>query len=178
MGAWAGARWTRRRRQIETLRVALRASAEVGPLPEDLPAGLRWLVIQARTLRALLEGPLRALQAPPWAETPWARRERCDAWDLAVAELRRAAWDWRLGFARLDDDERQQLEAAGLARVPLTGLWVGGMDRTTDPWEQVVFAAAPDAAAAARALRQAAAELSQFEQLVVDANLSGYRQPA
>lgn len=181
-GALTTFRWRRQRMAIEGLRETLRQDGELTPNEsrscEQLSAGLRALFLQARSLRALLEGPLTTLAPPLWAETPWARRERCNAWDLAVVDLRRAAWEWRLGFARLDEAERRWLRGAGLHRVPLTGLLVAGMDRTADPWEQVVFASAPDPAKAGAALREAAAELARFERMLLGARQTSYRRPA
>lgn len=179
LGGVSFARRHLQRRRVHALERALtRDELRAEQVVLDLPPGLQILFRQARTLRAQLGGPLDGLAPPPLTETPWARRERCNRWDLTVVELRRAVWDWRSGFARLDEEERRLLRSGGLGRVPLTFLLVSEIDRTDDPWEQVFFARAPDPGRVAVALRRAIDELQRFEALVLALRVQGYRTPA
>lgn len=172
-------RWARRRRQVSRLRDQLRVlDAPASELYNHLTAPLKGLVRQARNLRHLLEAPVGELSGPPWAETPWGRRARCAAWDLTISELRRAVWDWRRGFGGLAEGDVKWLEAVGVRGVPLSGLLMGEVDRTNDPWEQVLFSRQPDPWRHGPALRRAAAELLRFERALTVSPAATYRQPA
>lgn len=134
---------------------------------DHLSPGLARVATHSRFLRRQLETPLRrcAATATSVMPTPWKRRERCDAYDLAVVDARRATWDWLLALDGLEPADRGALRRLGLSPVAVRKAVFGRglLDRTEDPWEQVVYADPPDAHRVASALQTAMECLHAFE---------------
>ena len=88
--------------------------------------------------------------------------------------MRRAIWDWLRLLRRLGQEDRRLLGELGLTAAPVRGL-LFGCDRTSDVWEQVVYAAAPDLDQVWIELRRTILELRRFEQALLSATMDPYR---
>lgn len=175
MPLYVGYRWWRRqRREREIERELDEANGEALAIPEHLSPKLAELAAATRRLRLELETPIRRVRVPLMSETPWARRQRCDEYDAALSDVRRAIWDWLRLLRRLGSDERRVLGELGLSVAPVRGL-LFGCDRTSDVWEQVVYAAAPDLDQVWMELRRTILELRRFEQALLSATVDPYR---
>src|SRR5690606_3872524 len=145
-----------RARRARARRLALRRRLE--QIHVDLPLDVRHLTpdlgrlaIQARVVRLVLETPLHRVFEAPLRQTPWGRRERCDDYDLAVGEARRALWEWLGAVRRLRGADRALLAELGLwgAQGGMQRLWAllrqpGVFERTDDVFEETLFPVAPD----------------------------------
>ena len=172
---YVGYRWWRRqRREREIERELDEANGEALDIPEHMSPRLAELASATHRLRLELETPIRRVRAPLMSETPWARRQRCDEYDAALYEVRRAIWDWLRLLRRLGSSERQLLGELGLSVAPVRRL-LFGCDRTSDVWEQVVYAAEPDLEQIWTELRRTILELRRFEQVLLSASYDPYR---
>lgn len=171
-----------RARRTRARRLALRRRLE--QLHVDLPMDVRHLspalgqlAIQARVVRLVLETPLHRFLDTPLRETPWGRRERCDDYDLAVVEARRALWEWLGAVRRLGGPERALLRQLGLG---VSGLWAlmrqpGVFERTDDVFEETLYPAAPDPELVTSMLCQAMVDLRGFEVALLSHRPDPYR---
>lgn len=149
-------------------------------LPLDvrhLTPGLGALAMQARVVRLVLETPLHRFLDSPLREAPWGRRERCDDYDLAVVEARRALWDWLHAVERLASPDRALLTQLGLG---VHSLWAmmrqpGVFERTNDVFEETLYPAAPDPELVTRVLCQAMVDLRGFEVALLSHRPDPYR---
>jgi hypothetical protein len=171
-------RQVRRRRRLRRWTAVLEEEGPHTGITPGLSPRLRGLVEQARILRMVLATPLRRVGTPVFETSPSRRRERCAAYDQAVVELRRAIWEWRRGFGRLDPHEQSLLRAAGVFSVPLADVLLHGLDRTGDPWEQHMWVRGPQPREVAGVLRRVDAELRRFEQALLVAPQGPYRAAA
>jgi len=175
-GSLGALRWraSRRERAWQTL-----VDSSVGiVVSSDLTPRLRELVRQARILRQTLQTPVLRLRSPVIYETPWGRRARCVAYDRAVCDVRRAVWEWRSAFARLGAHERHALRERGVHRIPLAALFGPTVERSNDPWEQVLWVRAPDPSRVVPAFAAAVADLRWFERALALNGRSPYRAVA
>lgn len=154
--------WHRRRRDRQIERDLRRVSGGDVSVP-ILGPGLARIAGQARTLRLLLEALLGRARPPLLRESPWARRERCDQYDLALTHARRAMWDWLADLDRLAEPDRRLLSERGVTLRPFRRFLFQGVDRTDDPWEQVVWAQPPDLERIHREVLPIVAELRRVE---------------
>jgi hypothetical protein len=71
---------------------------------------------------------------------------RCDQYDLALSDARRALWDWLLLFRSLGERDRYVLGGLGVSLTPFyRALFKPGVfDRSADPWEDTLYPEAPD----------------------------------
>ncbi|MCA9705794.1 MAG: hypothetical protein KDK70_08100 [Myxococcales bacterium] len=171
-----------RARRARARRLALRRRLE--QLQVDLPLDVRHLspalgqvAIQARVVRLVLETPLHRFFDTPLRETPWGRRERCDDYDLAVVEARRALWEWLWAVERLGGAERALLGQLGLG---VQRLWAvmrqpGVFERTDDVFEETLYPAAPDPERVTTLLCQAMVDLRGFEVALLSHRPDPYR---
>ncbi|PRP93281.1 hypothetical protein ENSA5_43760 [Enhygromyxa salina] len=172
---YLGYRWWRRhQREQELARELDEANSDVLQIPEHLSPALAALARETHRLRLELETPVRRVRAPLISETPWARRQRCDEYDSALYEVRRAIWDWLRTLRRLEPKDQLLLGELGLSVAPFRRV-LFGCDRTTDVWEQVVFAQAPDLDLIWAELRRAILELRRFERALLSASIDPYR---
>ncbi len=150
----------------------------------DLPLDVRHLTpelgalaIQARVVRLQLETPLLRFLDTPLREAPWGRRERCDDYDLAVGEARRALWEWLALVQRLGSPDRALLLQLGLGVQQLRALMrqPGVFERTDDVFEDVLVPAAPDPDLVTRMLCQAMVDLRGFEVALLSHRPDPYR---
>lgn len=171
-----------RARRARARRRALRRRLE--QIHVDLPLDVRHLTpelgalaIQARVVRLVLETPLHRFLDTPLRETPWGRRERCDDYDLAVGEARRALWDWLGSVERLASPDRAFLSQLGLQVQGLRALLrqPGVFERTDDVFEDVLIPAAPDPDHVTRMLCQAMVDLRGFEVALLSHRPDPYR---
>ncbi len=161
-------------------------AAEIEALSDDAPTGsaahlspsLAHLTAQARVVRLMLATPLRRGEPPLLRETPWGRRARCDEYDLALGDARRALWEWLLLFRRLGERDRHVLHALGVSVAPFYSalLRPGVFDRSADPWEQTLYPEAPDPERVFTALRRTMHDLRCFEAALLTAAHDPYRR--
>ena len=144
------------------------------PFVEDLAH----VVAQARVVRLMLATPLERGEPPLLHETPWGRRARCDQYDLALCDARRALWEWLLLFRRLGERDRHFLLALGVSVAPFydTLFRPGVFDRSQDPWEETLYPEAPDHARVYGALRRTMHDLRCFELALLGAVHDPYRR--
>ena len=155
-------------------------------LSDDVPVGsaahlspsLAHLAAQARMVRLMLATPLRRGEAPLLRETPWGRRARCDEYDLALGDARRALWEWLLLFRRLGERDCHVLAGLGVSVAPFYSalLRPGVFDRSADPWEQTLYPEAPDVERVFAALRRTMHDLRCFEAALLTAVHDPYRR--
>lgn len=134
------------------------------------------LIDGARMTRWALAGPLQQLRERPslgW----WTSRAEADAYDLAIADARRALWEWLLTLRRLPPVERAALVGLGLDARPLWGLVFapGVFERTGAPFDETMLPVAPDAERVLAALGAAMADLQRFELAAASLEASPYR---
>lgn len=180
MSAAVAARWAvvHRRR--------LARDREIQALSEETPVGnlghlsprLAELAAQARVVRLLLATPLRRSHPPVLHETPWGRRSRCDQYDRALGEARRALWDWLLLFRTLGERDRHVLAGLGVTLTPFyRALFKPGVfDRSADPWEETLYPEAPDLDLVFAELRRTMHDLRCFEAALLSAVHDPYRR--
>lgn len=172
---------TRARRGRERRRALARRLEQIHvDLPLDvrhLTPELGALAIQARVVRLQLETPLLRFLDTPLREAPWGRRERCDDYDLAVGEARRALWEWLALVQRLGSPDRALLLQLGLGVQQLRALMrqPGVFERTDDVFEDVLVPAAPDPDLVTRMLCQAMVDLRGFEVALLSHRPDPYR---
>lgn len=172
---YVGYRWWRRHvREREMRRQLDDANAEPLRIPDHLSPAIAAVVHETHRLRLELETPVYRVRAPLLSETPWARRARCDDYDAALYEIRRAIWEWLRVLRRLGSEERQLLGELGLSVAPVRRL-LFGCDRTNDVWEQVVYAEAPDIDAVWAELHRTILELKRFERALLGLSVDPYR---
>ncbi len=142
-----------------------------------LSPALADLTCQARMLRLVLATPLQRIPEGTWRDTPWRRRQRCDEYDRALVEARRALWDWLRSARRLPVTDRVLLSNLGLSlRSVAAALFAPGvLERTSDPWEDVLFPAAPDYDTVSAGLCEAMSDLSRFEVALLSLRADPYR---
>ncbi len=161
-------------------------AAELQALGDDDPTGsaahlspaLAHVVAQARVVRLTLATPLQRGEPPVLRETPWGRRARCDQYDLALGDARRALWEWLLLFRRLGERDRHMLLGLGVTVAPFYDalLRPGLFDRSDDPWEQTLYPEAPDHERVFGALRRTMHDLRSFEAVLLRAAHDPYRR--
>lgn len=160
------------RRRLEQIHVDL-------PLDvRHLTPSLGKLAIQARVVRLVLEAPLQRFLDTPLRETPWGRRERCDDYDLAIVEARRALWEWLLAVDRLERADQALLRQLGLGVRRLRSmLWKPGVfERTDDVWEETtLIPVAPDPELVTSVLCDAMVDLRRFEIALLSHRPDPYR---
>lgn len=159
---------------------------EIQALSEETPVGnlghlsprLAELAAQARVVRLLLATPLRRSHPPVLHETPWGRRSRCDQYDRALSEARRALWDWLLLFRKLGERDRLVLGDLGVTLTPFySALFKPGVfDRSADPWEDTLYPEAPDLDLVFAELRRTMHDLRCFEVALLSAVHDPYRR--
>lgn len=159
------------RRRLEQIHVDL--PLDVRHLTPDLGR----LTIQARVVRLILETPLHRVFESLMQETPWGRRERCDDYDLAVVEARRALWEWLRAVEQLGGADRALLAQLGLGVQRLRAVMrrPGVFERTDDVFEETLYPAAPDPELVTAALCQAMADLRGFEVALLSHRPDPYR---
>lgn len=173
------ARWVRRRaRQQEFQREAAGAGGDELQLPKHLSPGLRRVVRGAHTLGLILDQPLRRAPDPLMSELPWVRRAHCDEYDLAVTDIRRAVWEWLKDVERLSEPERRRLGELGLSPRPFRQLLYATLDRTNDPFEEVVWATSPNFAQVSAELAMVRKELRRFQAALMAPAVAPYRRVA
>jgi len=120
-------------------------------------------------LHRFLDTPLR--------DTPWGRRERCDDYDLAVVEARRALWEWLGIVERLGGSDRALLRQLGLGVSRLRALMrqPGVFERTSDVFEERLYAAVPDPERVTAMLCLAMVDLRGFEVALLSHRPDPYR---
>ena len=143
--------------------------------PSQLSPRLRHVAQQAGILRLVIDTPLRRARDPLVGELPWVRRAYCDEYDLAVGDARKALWEWLREVERLPPADRRQLLELGLSARPFRRLLFSRLDRTSDTWEEVVWAEAPRLDEAVVFLREVVNELARFETVVLNARAHPYR---
>lgn len=173
---YVGYRWWQRYQRELALARELDDDDEPPTIPEHLSPLLAALAMDTRRLRRELEATLlRLVHAPLLSETPWARRERCDEYDAALYEIRRATWEWLTMMRKLGPEVLQQLGEHGLSVVPFRRV-LFGCDRTSDVWEQVLYMKAPDLEQVWVEFRRTIVELERFEQaLLLQGGAGPYR---
>lgn len=178
--AAAAARWWSRERQRDARLRELLALSEGDDHTSTahLSRGLGELARQARVVRHALATPLSCWDNPLAPETPWGRRARCDAYDRAIGEARRALWEWLLLFRRLDERERLVLLGLGLSPAPFYAALFrpGVFDRSDDLWEEVLYPEAPDVAHVFAELRRTMIGLRAFETALLARVTDPYRR--
>ena len=156
----------------------MEAAADELRLPSHLSPGLRRVARGAHTLGLILDQPIRRAPDPLMAELPWVRRAHCDDYDLAITAVRRALWDWLKDVEGLDEPERRHLGQLGLSPRPFRRLLYASLDRTDDPWEEVVWAKTPNFERVSRELSQVREELRRFEHALLGPAQTPYRGAA
>jgi hypothetical protein len=176
--AWVGYRWWRRHQRETTIARELeQANGTPLRIPEHISPMMAELASETRRLRLELETPVRRIRTPlvlEIMETPWARRQRCDDYDAALHEVRRAIWDWLRMLRRLGVEDRRMLGDLGLSAVPFRRL-LFGCDRTSDVWEQVLYMRPPDLDLVWAELRRTILELERFERALLGGSVDPYR---
>ncbi len=172
-------RWTvvtRRRRARAEAVAALNDDSPLGDLSHLSPALAR-LLRQARVVRWVLATPLQRAEPPVLHETPWARRARCDQYDLALGDARRALWEWLLLLRDLDRCDREVLVGLGVSLAPFHGVLFrpGIFERSDDPWDQRLYPEAPDHEHVFAGLRRIMYDLRNFEFALQTAARDPYR---
>jgi hypothetical protein len=170
-------RWWRRRRRERAIERDLGAAngPESAASARHLTPGLSRVASQGHTLSLVLETPVRRIRTPLLSESPWRRRERCDEYDNVLADVRRAMWEWLAEVERLDEADRRTLCDLGLSLRPFRTFLYFRFDRTNDPWEQVVWAEAPDLDRIHRELLRTILELKRFVRALVEVPVDPYR---
>jgi len=122
---------------------------------------------------------LRRLLAlePGLHEWPWRRRDRASDYDAAIAEVRRALWEWLGTLRALPAGERTVLGGLGLDARPMWSLVLarGVFERTEEPFEDGWLPAVPDTERVLAALSQALQDLLRFERVVLSLRQAPYR---
>ncbi len=173
-----------RARRSRARRQALRRHLE--QIHVDLPLDVRHLTpplgslaIQARVVRLILETPLHRFVDTPFRDTPWGRRERCDDYDLALVEARRALWEWLVAAEHLQGDDRALLWQLGLGeqgrRLRALLRLPGVFERTNDVFEETLYPAVPDPDHVTRSLCQAMVDLRRIEVALLSHRPDPYR---
>jgi len=180
VSAAVAARWAvvhRRRLARDRELQALSEETPVGNLGHLSPH-LAELAAQARVVRLLLATPICRYHPPVLRETPWGRRSRCDQYDLALSEARRALWDWLLLFRKLGERDRHVLGNLGVSLTPFyRALFQPGVfDRSADPWEETLYPEAPDLELVSSELRRTMHDLRCFEVALLSAVHDPYRR--
>lgn len=160
--------------------VAARLDRIAVDLPLDtrhLSGPLGRLVVHARTTRLVLETPVRRCLEAPLQETPWGRRQRCNEFDCALADGRRALWEWLALVDQIAGPDRALLLQLGLGVGRLRRmLWrPGAFERTNDVFEQTLYPQAPDPERVPGLLCDAMADLRQFEIALLSYRPDPYR---
>jgi len=158
-------------RRLEQIHVDL-------PLEVDhLTPRLGQLAVQARMVRLVLETPLHRFFDPRLRETPWGRRERCDDYDLAIVEARRALWEWLLAVDGLDHADRGLLRQLGLGIGRLRSVMrqPGVFERTDDVFEETLYPMPPDPEHVTAMLCVAMLDLRRFEVALLSHRPDPYR---
>ncbi len=172
-------RWWRRRQRRRSWEREIQALDDESCTtpPEHLSPALVSLARHTRTVRLQLETPLRRYSEPLLSDTPWSRRRRCSETDLALCEARLALWEWLRSFRALAQSDLEVLRALGLSLRPFRGVLfrTGIFDRTTDPWEQNLFPAAPNGERIFGELCRAMHELYRFERALHGQRVDPYR---
>ncbi len=175
----AAVRWWNNRRKQNARDRALEAAHDDAEAlnTRNLSPKLARLAQQTRIVRLTLETPLRRYSAPVLSDTPWGRRTRCDEYDNALIDARRALWDWMHAFKHLDTRDLTRLQELGLSLAPFRAVLYkrGVFDRSDDPWEQVLFPRAPDLDYVFSELRRTMYELKRFEFALTGRSLDPYR---
>jgi hypothetical protein len=166
--------WRRHQRDVEIRQELERTNGTPLAIPEHLSPTLVEIACETRRLRLELETPVRRVRPPLMSETPWARRARCDEYDAALYEVRRATWEWLRMLRRLGTEDRKLLGELGLSVAPF-GRLLSGCDRTSDVWEQVVYMKAPDLDLVWAELRKMMHELDRFERALLSGPSNPYR---
>ncbi len=170
-----GVRWYRRYRREQALSRELEeTNGDTLEIPDHLTPTLAAVALETRRLRLELETPVRRIRTPLLSETPWGRRQRCDEFDAALYEVRRAIWEWLIQLRRLGAEEQRLLGELGLSARPFRKL-LFGCDRTDDPWDEHLWAPAPDLDTTWAELRRTMLELKRFELALTSAACSPYR---
>jgi hypothetical protein len=171
--------WQQRRKQHARARALERMSEESCDAlsTRHLSPRLARLAQQTRIVRLTLETPLYRYSAPVFSDTPWGRRTRCDEYDNAMIDARRALWEWMHQFKHLDPAELVRLQELGLSLAPFRAVLFrrGVFDRCDDPWEQVLFPRAPDLDYVLAQLHRTMYELKRFECALTGRSLDPYR---
>lgn len=177
--AAAAARWLAQERRRDDRIRELRALSEADgePATGHLSRELAELARQARLVRHALATPMSRWEQP-LGETPWGRRARCDEYDRAIGEARRALWEWLLLFGRLGERDRQFLIGLGLSPAPFRAALFrkGVFDRSDDLWEEVLYPEAPDLERVFAELRRTMLELRAFEATLLAGAGDPYRR--
>ena len=142
-----------------------------------LSPALARLTVQARVLRLSLQTPVSRCIAAPWLATPWGRRQICDEYDLAVVDARRALWEWIGDVRRLPVADRVLLTRLGIDLQPVGLVFARPdlLDRTDDPWDDVMWPRAPDFGRVADQLASAVEALGRFELALLRRRTDPYR---
>lgn len=173
---WVAYRWWSRRRRRHAIERDLEAvSRHEHHVPKHLGPSLAQVAVDAQMLGALLEDPVRRVVPPLLHESPWRRRERCDEYDVALGDARRALWEWVENVRHLPVGERQFLTDMGLSLQPFVTLLFVTADRTNDVWEQVLYPRAPRIDDVHRELLAAIRELDRFQRVLCTAPATPYR---
>jgi len=170
-------RWWRRRRHEQTVQRELTAAngPDLHVASSRLSPALTRVAEQAHRLRLVLETPARRIRRPLLTESPWRRRERCDEYDTMLGELRRAVWEWMRDVERLSEADLTFLSELGLSTRSFRSFLFARIDRTDDPWEQVVWRRAPDVERVHKEVLRTILELRRFEQVLTGTPASPYR---
>jgi hypothetical protein len=172
---WVGYRWWRRHQREAAIALELEQTNGAPLLiPPHIHPTLAALAGETRRLRLELETPIRRIRTPLLSETPWGRRQRCDDYDAALYEVRRAIWDWLRMMRRLGADERKMLGDLGLTAAPFRRM-LFGCDRTNDVWEQVLYKRPPDLDSVWTEIRRTLVELERFERALLSGPVDPYR---
>ncbi len=177
--AAAAARWwaEERRRTGRARELQALTEGDEEPTTDHLSRELAELARQARLVRDALATPLYRWEHA-FGETPWGRRARCDEYDRAIGEARRALWEWLLLFSRLGEGDRQLLVGLGLSPAPFRAALFrrGVFDRSDDLWEEVLYPEAPDLERVFAELRRTMLELRAFEAALLAGAGDPYRR--
>lgn len=182
-GAGAGATYvvTRVRRHRQR-RIAL--ASRIGSTDVELPLDTRHLTprlgalaVGARTVRLVLETPLRRFDDAVLQESPWRLRERLGEYDLALGDARLVLWQWLRSLARLDGAEIEVLRQLGLDPRPLRALIYkpGIFDRAEQGIEDSIFPSMPDFELVLAEIGRAMDTLRRFEVALLSHRGSPYR---
>ncbi|HWB81953.1 MAG TPA: hypothetical protein VG755_43620 [Nannocystaceae bacterium] len=177
---WVAVRGRRRRRRRRAVEHVLSAFERVdAPTIDHLSPTLARMVDAARMARWALETPLRRMLAvePGLHEWPWHRRDRASDYDAAIAEARRALWEWLGTLRALPAAERTLLGGLGLDARPMWSLVLarGVFERTEDVFDDAWLPASPDVDRVLAALSQALHDLQKFEIAVLSLRQLPYR---
>jgi hypothetical protein len=172
----------RRVRRRQELRARIRRHLELCQceLPVErsrLGAPLAALVHAVRMARFVVEVPLVRFTHRVVRDAPWSRRERCDEYDRALSDVRRALWEVVLAARKIGPADAALLADRGVGVRELHRLIFapGILERTDDPWEQVLYPVEPDLEAAEEALGGALHELVRLEEAILAPSGAPYR---